>query len=297
MDAVESGRSVQSRFRRRIHTLASSITHVSRIALVDAASQALPFETAAEAQDAAASAQSGTPAQAPVVSSPPAAPSPAAPPTSLPAPPPLVVAPPSPATVVPSTAPVSEPAEPSPPRNPRFGDRGQVALDGALSVNLGHLGYSASSTSTTMFSVAPAFDYFTTPNVSVGVTAAFRYFDNTFGPGSESKTSNYAVGGQVGINQWLGERVSLWPKLGVGGLLATTTTPVVVAPGFPGTNTTTTKFVFVQLDIPFLFHVAEHFFVGFGPTGYADVYSSGGERRTGGGSGARPAPSAVGSSC
>lgn len=110
----------------------------------------------------------------------------------------------------------------------------------------------------------------------MGVTAAFRYFDNTFGPGSESKTSNYAVGGQVGINQWLGERVSVWPKLGVGGLLATTTTPVVVAPGFPGTNTTTTKFVFVQLDIPFLFHVAEHFFVGFGPTGYADVYSAGG---------------------
>jgi len=168
------------------------------------------------------------------------------------------------------------PAGAAPADHPRFGDRGQVALDGALSANFGHFGYSAGSTSVTTFAVAPAFDYFATPNVSVGVTAAFRYFDNTFGPGSNSTTKNYAVGGQIGINQWLGERVSIWPKLGVGGLIATTTSPVVLLPGNPGANTTTTKMAFVQLDIPFLFHVAEHFFLGFGPNGYADVYSSGG---------------------
>jgi hypothetical protein len=45
----------------------------------------------------------------------------------------------------------------------------------------------------------------------------------------------------------------------------------------PGTTTTTTSknnVVAVELDTPFLFHVAEHFFVGFGPTGFADILNA-----------------------
>jgi hypothetical protein len=208
---------------------------IARIALLVAASICLPGETAAEAQDAPP--EVATPLQID--------PSPIPPPIS---------APPPPAT--------------PPPRNPRFGDPGQVVLDGALSASLGHTSYSAIPTSATSVSVAPAFDYFSTPNLSGGVSAFLGYSDTTFAPSSESKTWTYGASAQLGINLWLGERVSFWPKLGAGGSRSTTTWSVsgALSPG-----NTTTKVVFVRLDAPFLFHVADHFFVGFGPTVLVDL--------------------------
>ena len=233
-------------------------TRPASFVLLVVASLALLFETAAEAQEPASEAPSteaGTPAQAAAVNAPPLAP----PPTLSPA------APPPPA------------APPAPPRNPRFGDPGQVALNGALSTAFGRTTYSATSTSVSSFGVAPAFDYFSTPNVSVGVSGFLRYSDVTYAPGSASTTWTYGVSGQVGINLWLNERVSFWPKLALGGSRGTTTTS---STGVLSLGNTTMKAVFVELDAPFLFHVAEHFYVGFGPTAYADLFNSIGPQAT-----------------
>ncbi len=252
MDTVLSGRSLRWSLGRGVGTLALSMTPPARIALIVVASFALLFETAAQAQEpssAAPSTEAGAPAQAAAVD----APAPAPPPTPIPA------APPPPA------------APPAFPRNPRFGDPGQVALDGALGTSFGRTTYSATSTSVSSFGVAPAFDYFSTPNVSVGVSAFLRYSDVTYAPGSDSTTWTYGVSGQVGINLWLNERVSFWPKLALGGSRGTTSTS---STGVLSLGNTTMKAVFVELDAPFLFHVAEHFYVGFGPTAYADLFNS-----------------------
>ena len=45
-------------------------------------------------------------------------------------------------------------------REPRFGDAGQVTLNGTLDASFGRLGYDSSNSSTTSFAVQPAFDYF-----------------------------------------------------------------------------------------------------------------------------------------
>jgi len=211
-----------------------------------AASLALGLETASQAQDAppeAAPPQAATPAPVPALNSGP------------PAPPP-----------VPAPTPVPRPEEP--PRNPRFGDPGHVVLDGALGAGFGRTSFSATPTTSTSFSVAPAFDYFSTPNLSGGVSAFVGYSNSRYAPGSESKTWTYGATAEVGINLWLGERVSFWPNLGAGASRSTTTSSIsgVLSPG-----NTTTKVVFVQLDAPFLFHVADHFFVGFGPTVHVDL--------------------------
>jgi hypothetical protein len=186
---------------------------------------------------------------------------------------------PSAVTPPPSESPNPEPAGPPLPPDPRFGDPGQLVFDGGLTASIGHLGYSASGTSLTSLSISPAVDHFSKANMSEGLSALFRYSDTTFGPGSESHTVTYGLGGQVGINFWLGERVSFWPKLGLSGLRSkTTSTSPPLTPGGSTTTTTTTTVATVQIDAPFLFHVATHFFIGFGPFGYADILNSTGTR-------------------
>ena len=100
--------------------------------------------------------------------------------------------------------------------DPRFGDVGQVALNGALSGSIGHLGYDSSDASSTNVSVEPAFDYFAAQNTSQGATAFFRYANSVSGNGVNVDATTVGVTGRLGQNVWLGGRVSFWPKLAVG---------------------------------------------------------------------------------
>jgi hypothetical protein len=225
-------------------------------------------------------------------------PPPAPPPSSIPA---LSPPPPAPAPLIgagsaaeapPAAAPAAgaepspQPYDPPPPRRPRFGDPGQISFDGALSASLGHTGYSESSTSLTSFNVQPALDYFSASNVSEGVSATFRYSDNATGLGSESKNVSFGVTAQFGVNLWLAQRLSFWPKLGLGALRSQTSFTPASAGGTVGVNgklvmldsnnQLTINIVFVQLNAPFLFHVTQHLFVGFGPNVVVDVLDSAG---------------------
>ncbi len=169
-------------------------------------------------------------------------------------------------------------------REARFGDPGQFVLSGALSASFGHLGYSTGDNTTTSFGIEPAFDYFSTQNFFEGASAFIRYSDGTSGIGIESKSLSLGVTGQIGFNFWLGDRVSFCPKLSLGVWQTRTT---YEAPSFnftvsidglavplgPSTEVTENA-VFVQLYAPFLFHLAQHFFIGFGPDVYTDLLHS-----------------------
>ena len=221
----------------------------------------------------------------------PAAPEPPPAPTTLTVPAPQPAAPPI--APPPSTAPgegTARPAEPSirtapnapktPRREARFGEAGGLVLSGALSASFGHYGISSEGLSSNSFGIQPAFDYFVAPDFSVGASAFFRYDNltstmlNTFG----QKSVTYGLAGQLGLNLWLGERVSLWPKLAFS-LSQNRTTfspPSYVSPGVELVDhpPEVDNIVSVELYAPFLFHLAPHFFVGFGPDAYVDLLNS-----------------------
>jgi hypothetical protein len=220
---------------------------------------------------------------------------PALPPPSLALPPPAAAPPPasSPSLVEPAPAsarepppaesPSSAPPDPLPKPEARFGDEGVMAFTGALSASFGHLGYSSADSSSTSVSIQPAFDYFSGPSFSEGISALFRYTDSSSGIDITDKTLTFGVTVAAGANLWLGDRVSFWPKLsfGVWQSRSTLSAPLggsisVNGTAFPlGPDTVITQnAAFVQLYAPFLFHVTRHFFVGFGPDGYVDIVHS-----------------------
>jgi hypothetical protein len=217
----------------------------------------------------------------------PAAPLPSAPPSTQPGPP-LVTPPPgtAEATAAPEEAagPHSD-TEPSAPRVRRFGDVGQMVLTGILSASFGYLGYSSGGSSSTSFSVQPAFDYFSSEGFSEGASVFFRYSDSTSGIGIRDRNVAFGATAQVGSNLWLGERVSFWPRLEIGVWQSRSTlnggyggsVSIDGAPVFLGPSTSVGEnALFLEVFAPFLFHPASHFFVGFGPDGFVDVLHSAG---------------------
>jgi len=202
-------------------------------------------------------------------------------------------APAPPETPAPLLAPPPRP-EPAPPApepavtkdlapDPRFGDPGQIALNGALSASVGHLGYDSADASSTSVSVEPAFDYFSAQNFSEGVTAFFRYNDGRSGDREVSSTTVGATG-RIGHNFWLGRVVSLWPKLSLGvwhtwysyavpAFGATATINGVTVEVGPSTHLDENVW-FAEIQAPVLFHLAPHFYVGFGPDVFVDLIHS-----------------------
>jgi hypothetical protein len=180
--------------------------------------------------------------------------------------------------------PASVPTVVAPPPDARFGDTGEMVINGALSGSIGHLGYSSSGSSTTSFGIEPAFDYFSSRNLSQGASAFFRYNDSSSGINLENKSVTFGITGHLAFNLWLGDRVSLWPRLAVGVWRSQATyyvppgTFTVSVDGKPFSISSGTEIsedaVFVELYAPFLFHLAQHFFVGFGPQAYTDLFHS-----------------------
>jgi len=165
-------------------------------------------------------------------------------------------------------------------RELRFGDAGQVALNGALSAGFGRLGYESGNSSSTTFGVEPAFDYFALQNLSQGATAFFRYGNIVSPNGIEITSATVGLSGRIGRNFPLGRRVSFWPKLAVGAWRSWLTysstsggsatiggTAVPIGPSSEFTEDA----AFIEVQMPFLFHLAQHFFVGIGPNAYVDV--------------------------
>lgn len=169
----------------------------------------------------------------------------------------------------------------------RFGAAGTTVLTGILSASFGFLGYSAGNSSSKSVGIEPAFDYFVSEDFSLGASVFGRYSSVTSGIDITDRTLSFGFNVQMGDNFWLGERVSLWPRFFLGAWQSRST----LSGGFQGYTSidggafpvegeqVIENVIDTELFVPFLFHVAPHFFIGIGPDGYVDLFHSTGGTR------------------
>ncbi|MDY7227301.1 hypothetical protein [Hyalangium rubrum] len=125
-----------------------------------------------------------------------------------------------------------------------FGGMGQIAITSDL---YGTMAYTSVEGPGDGFSISlkPSVDYFLKENLSLGGSVLLA---TTITDGDDDVSLGLRVRG--GYNIWLNEKVSVWPKLGLG-----------VAHSGAGDRT----YLEIELSAPFLVHLAPHFFVGGGP--------------------------------
>jgi hypothetical protein len=175
-------------------------------------------------------------------------------------------------------------ASPRPPEAPRFGAMGQVALMTAFGASLGHLGVDTGDTLMTGVFVAPSIHYLHAPDDSGGLELFFRFDQTTGADQLQEKSASYGLIAELGVDRWLGQRVSVWPRLGVGfaqtrATLSTTSGvtqsigDVIVNPGQP-VSVTQNALIF-RLYAPFLIHLGSSAFIGIGPDVFLDVLHTG----------------------
>ncbi len=165
---------------------------------------------------------------------------------------------------------------------PVFGDKGVAVVGGSLGVT--SLSYSNSGASQLSVTAEPGFDYFITRAVSMGGAVLLSYADQKgydyFGPLIETKETGYGFGARLGINIALGQRLSVWPKFGLGLTnyntkysVLTSTAPLATT--MPDQREFTSHALWINLYVPVLYHPAPHFFFGLGPSILADLSRTG----------------------
>jgi hypothetical protein len=142
-----------------------------------------------------------------------------------------------------------------------FGTVGQLALSlGATSGE--YLSYRKSGGGWAL-QLAPAADYFLFPHISLGGLVAYGHQSGGGGTGTSGvSTDAFSIGARAGYALAINDRFGIWPLAGL-------RLDYVSAGHASQTDT------FVPIYVPFLFHPAQHFFVGAGPR--FDVHLSGHE--------------------
>lgn len=145
--------------------------------------------------------------------------------------------------LAPPTAGASASGPPAAPAATAFGVAGEWVVS-VPSFNSGtSLSFSKQASGGSRVLLQPALDYFLTSGISVGGLVGF-------GHAGGSTTVN--LGARAGFNQGLTERVSFWPTAGIIGSFQSAS----------GMSNSTAQLVVLA---PFLFHPAQHFFLGAGP--------------------------------
>jgi hypothetical protein len=111
----------------------------------------------------------------------------------------------------------------------------------------------------------PAVDYFLIDNLSLG---GFLGFDYTNQAGDSGHTTAFSIGPRVGYNIAFADMFSVWPKLGFSYAhtsISQTTTNIVNGVPVTADTSDSSDSLALNLFVPFMFHPAEHFFIGFGP--------------------------------
>ncbi|MGH7328550.1 MAG: hypothetical protein ACREJX_09395, partial [Polyangiaceae bacterium] len=169
---------------------------------------------------------------------------------------------------------------PSPPH--RFGDRGDVVIpivSGTFSANgftgdVAWIGFShdvsgdglvGGRQQTNTFFVKPELDVFVARHFSVGGTASFSYFRLADSPGpsvegesADATTVMAAIAPRLGYAFTLGDRVTIWPRVG-GGIAAYDSTGNLAMPQTPFVAT-------ASLDMPIIYAFDRHLYVSIDPT-------------------------------
>jgi hypothetical protein len=132
-----------------------------------------------------------------------------------------------------------------------FGSQGGIVITAGTQANFGYATYDGFDVG--YFEVEPGADYFFRPNLSLGGALRLRAY---FGDADETGIGLHA---RVGYNLPLGERISLWPKFGLGLNFGDEVFPLGVAAFTPDSTLTLDAYA------PLLVHVTSSFFVGIGP--------------------------------
>jgi hypothetical protein len=157
----------------------------------------------------------------------------------------------------------------------RFGSGMQLVISDDLFLQLvtqttttpGVLGGEDTSSSSTSVYLRPAVDLFVARNFSIGgqlTMGATSYDAGSVTSGGSSAT--FGVMPRLGFNIPLGSKVSIWLR-GAAGYLFTSYS-------FDGSSDSTSGYVFeVQGFAPLLVHPVPHFFIGIGPSLFAQIVS------------------------
>jgi hypothetical protein len=151
-----------------------------------------------------------------------------------------------------------------------FGQSGQIAISQDLelrfesrtSKNPDPPDGNGEDEKTTTITLGPALDYFVADSISVGGKIVYSNISSDAGDGSL-----IGIGPRVGYNLGLTDNISLWPKLGFTYAMTSAESDTPGSEEIKGTKMT------VGVDVPVLFHPAEHFFIGLGPYFEMDLSS------------------------
>ncbi len=177
---------------------------------------------------------------------------------------------PPPAPAPAATEPPPAPAAPAtPPRaSGGFGSAGQLVLSVDLPFTneapqfaIYHESVSMGGTSSTIIAIQPSADYFVIPNLSVGGAIGVAHGNGVAGVPDASGTA-VLIEARVGYNIPLNEMFSIWPHIGIA--------YEHVSVDFTGGSGSGNRVPLV-VTVPVLWHAADHFFVGLGPTLTTDL--------------------------
>jgi hypothetical protein len=108
--------------------------------------------------------------------------------------------------------------------------------------------------SATQFGLAPAADFFVIDNLSVGGQLLFSIASTSPNQGPGTSYTSFGIAPEVGYNIGLTDRISVWPKLFF---------------GYQSTSVSNNGGSYSEgalgVYVPFLYHPAQHFFLGIGP--------------------------------
>jgi hypothetical protein len=122
----------------------------------------------------------------------------------------------------------------------KFGDPGVVVPSGSLSVT-------TQSGGVTVVDLQPGLQFFTTPNVALGLSLIYFHFSAPLG-----SNSIYGIAPSLGYNLRLGDPLSIFPQVSLSLESATNAGSSQAILG-------------ASLFVPVLIHPVRHFFLGFGP--------------------------------
>jgi hypothetical protein len=182
-----------------------------------------------------------------------------------------------------NTSPAAAPTPPS--RAHAFGSRGQTLVLGSSDISFSKSSFSASSASVESLVFSPDIDYFVLPNVSVGLALDLSYADakgdGVDGSLGEFRATTLSGGVHFGFNLPLGSALSWFPQVTIGYESTRQTDRTVVGPPLSvavnplGYASAAQSGLYADIYAPFLFHVVDHFFFGFGPEFFHDFGSEG----------------------
>jgi hypothetical protein len=135
-----------------------------------------------------------------------------------------------------------------------FGAPGQVTIASDFGISFVHF----SDAEFSELDLEPAVDYFFAPNLSFGGKVRFDYRKNSGG-----STTAIGLGPRVGYQLPLGDMFSVFPKVGF--FLEH------VSSSATGGLSSSYSLFSLTIDVPFMFHPVPHFFIGIGPTLFANL--------------------------